>query len=415
MLVQLIYKVLTLVALAAGLALPTAFPEVANVLFLVAACLSVLLGARGTNWRDLFAHPGVMAPLGAIFMLLVAFAATASTPLHILAVLYFAPLLLIAPILALFDRTTGIVTVDGISLMASVGAAAAAIVALVDSLIIGQVRAGTLVNNPIHFAALTLILGFVALAGLSSNRTIVRMAALVAPSLALLAVVLSGSRGPMFAALPLATLAIALVLSRVSQRNALLTLLCLGAIAIVGALVAWFTGVFLRFAVFAELPQLIAGGSTSDGSTSERLQIYLAAWRAFLDSPLVGHGLVGLTGPVLQYMPQGAELGDYQHLHNDLADFAVAGGALGLVAYFLILAAPIAEVLWRGAWRRRGTALYLALVVAAGFFCMGLTNATFGILSQTTLYAFVVALVVHLCRANADPMAPDELTQTTAP
>lgn len=401
---MLIYKILTFLALAAGLALPTAFPEVANVLFLVVAGLSLPLCARDTDWRELLAHPGVMAPLGAVALLLVAFTGTASTPSDSLAVLYFAPLLLIAPTLALFDRTQGVVTLDSISLVAAVGTAAAAIVALVDSAVFGEVRAGSLVNNPIHFAALALILGFVALVGISSRRSIVRMAALVAPSLALFAVVLSGSRGPMVAAIPLATLALAFVLSRVSRRHALLALLCLGAIAIIGVLVAWVTGVFRRFTVFVELPQLIGGGLTSDNSASERLQIYMAAWRAFLDSPLVGHGLMNLASPVSQHLPQGAEI-SYQHLHSDLADFAVAGGALGLAAYFLFLAAPIVETFRRGAWHRRGgAALYLALILVSGFFVMGLTNATFGILSQTTLYAFVTALVVHLSCASAEPM-----------
>lgn len=412
---RLIYTILAWVALAAGLALPTAFPEVANVLFLTAACLSLLVCARGTNWLALLGRPGVAAPLGSIFVLFVAFAITASTPLHFVSALYFGPLLLIGPIVALFDRTRGIVTVDTIGLMASVGAAAAAAIALFDSVVLGQVRAGTLVNNPIHFAALALILGFVALVGLSSTRPLVRIAALVAPSLGLLAVVLSGSRGPMFAALPLVALAAALILTRVSRRRAFLALCCLGAIAVVAVLVAWFTGVFLRFTIFVELPQLLAGGSTTDNSTSERLQIYLAAWRTFLDTPVFGHGLVNLTAPVMQHVPLGIDLSGYQHLHNDLADFAVAGGALGLVAYALILLAPIAEALRGGAWRRQGNALYLALVVSVGFFCMGLTNATFGILSQTVLYAFVVALVVHLCRPDTSATASDELTSPITP
>ncbi|WP_332689150.1 O-antigen ligase family protein [Devosia sp.] len=410
-----ILSAVTWVALAAGLALPTVFPEAANILFLIASGLALVLSEEKAGWMDLIRRPGIALPLLAIALLCVAFALTASTPQHLFAAFYFLPLLMIFPLVALFERSGQIVTVETIGLSASVGAAGAAGVALVDSIILGEVRAGTLVNNPIHFAALALVVGFVALVGMSSKKPAVRLAVLVAPSLSLLAVVLSGSRGPMFAALPLAALAIALVIGRVSRQRALFALYCLAATAIIAVLIAWFTGVFQRFAVFAELPQLLTGGTTNDSSTSERLQIYSAAWRAFLDSPIFGHGLIDLTTPVLQYMPEGAVLGDYQHLHNDLADFAVAGGALGLAAYLLILVAPIVEVVRRGIWMRHPDALYLALVISTGFFCMGLTNATFGILSQTTLYAFVTALVVHLCRTDAQTLASAELTSSAAP
>lgn len=400
--------------MAAGLALPTAFPEVANVLLLIVPGLALLLLARQTGWTSLIRHPGIALPFLAVTLLCVAFAFTASTPLHIFAAFYFAPLLMISPLVALFERAPKVVSVETTGLLASVGAAGAAGVALVDSVILGQARAGTLVNNPIHFAAISLIVGFVALAGVSSKRPFVRVGALVAPSLSLLAIALSGSRGPMFAALPLAVLAMAFVAGRVSGRRALLALYGLVATATIAVIVTWLTGVFRRFTVLAELPQLLVGGATRDSSTSERLQIYSASWRAFQDSPLFGHGLVDLAKAVLHYMPEGELLAGYQHLHNDLADFAVAGGSLGIVAYVLILVAPIAEVLRRGMWGQHRSALYLAFVVSTGFFCMGLTNATFGILSQTTLFAFVTALVVYLCR-DADRLAIDKLTSPAAP
>lgn len=398
----------------AGLALPAAFPEVANVLLLIVGGGASLLLVGHIGRTDFVLRPGIALPFLAVTLLSVAFAFTASTPLHLLTPFYFVPLLTISPLVALFDRGAQVVTVETIGLLAFVGAAGAAGVALIDSVILGQLRAGTLVNNPIHFAAIALILGFVALVGVSSKKRLVRLGALVAPSLSLLAIVLSGSRGPLFAALPLVVLAGAIVVGQVSGRRGLLALFCLAATAVMAALIAWFTGVFERFVVFAELPQLLAGGGTRDDSTSERLLIYSASWHAFMDSPLFGHGLIDLTKAILPYMPDGAPLAGYQHLHNDLADFAVAGGGLGLVAYAFILVAPIVEVIRRGMWRRHRNALYLALVVSVSFFCMGLTNATFGILSLTTLYSLVTALVVHLC-LEEDRMATDTLTSSAAP
>jgi O-antigen ligase len=152
--------------------------------------------------------------------------------------------------------------------------------------------------------------------------------------------------------------------------------------------------------VLSDLVSTFTVGMPQDGSTSERLQMYQGGFRAFLDSPIFGHG-------PLSFMTVARELGEfegYEHLHNDLADFAASAGALGLIAYGLFLAAPIVEVLRAPSSWSRPRLLVLVSTLIAGYFTMGLTNAMFGILSLTTYYAAICLITgVLVDRLSAEP------------
>lgn len=68
---------------------------------------------------------------------------------------------------------------------------------------------------------------------------------------------------------------------------------------------------------------------------------------------------------------------------------------LGLVAYLLILLAPLVEAMRAPASPERRGLVVIAAALTAGYFVMGLTNAVFGILTLTTMYA-AVCLVIGL-------------------
>src|SRR5690606_7233319 len=104
-------------------------------------------------------------------------------------------------------------------------------------------------------------------------------------------------------------------------------------------------------------------GSASDNSTNERIYMYHSAWNAFLASPWFGHGMIDFTAIAGQYAPPGNSFPPSGHLHNDVADFAVIGGGLGLLSYALLLVAPIAGgFVTRGA--NRNPAIYLGIMAA---------------------------------------------------
>ena len=124
----------------------------------------------------------------------------------------------------------------------------------------------------------------------------------------------------------------------------------------------------------------------------------MSAYNAFLASPIVGYGLIGFVEKVVAFPPlSGAPVG-FDHLHNDLADFAVAGGAMGILAYGLFLAAPVVEAVRAPRGRNRRVAVLMSTTICVGYAGMGATNAMLGVMSQTLLYAVVLALVAYFAR-----------------
>lgn len=393
-------KFLTLAALLSGLAIPAVLPEAGNIGYFVIAGLALLLFSLTTPWRQVLARPAVAMPLAAGLLLTLCFAITADSPLDSLAAVFFVPLFLVAPMTELFRRAPKLVTPATIGIAASLGCLAAAGVALYDRFVLHLPRAGSSVNNPIHFADIALMLGFVALVGLYTARVSIRVLAVLALLAAMVAVLLSGARGALVAIAPLSLAAVIVLFLHFGGRaRTLLYILLTVIIAVALAAMAAAFVPNLRFDAFMNAIDALRGRAV-DGSTMQRLVMYQSAWNAFLASPVFGHGLIGFIEATAQYVPQGATFPTYEHLHSDLADFAVIGGALGLVAYAAFLLAPAVDAMTASRAHARPAALYLAVVVPVGYAAMGLTNAMFGVLTQTILYGFCLALVAHLARGE---------------
>lgn len=396
---HLLVRVLAWTALTAGLVLPTIAPATANIAVIALMVLAVPLCWR-SPWRAILRQPGVLLPLLGGIVLLLAFAITARSAMHLVAVLYFAPLYLVGPLVALFDRLRARdmpAVIGGLAFAGSVGAAA---VACYDAFALGLPRAGISVNNPIHFADLALMLGFVSLTGLFGRLGRVRMIFVLGPVLAMVAVILSGSRGPMLAsAALLITVLVLWLFWRLPRRHAWLAAGG-GAVAVVAVLAVLLqTGLVHHVAALGDIATLLQTGAAPDSSTSQRLIMYQSAYDAFLASPIYGHGLIDFIAITAGYAPQGVVFPAYEHLHNDIADFSVVGGIMGLCAYAMFIAAPLASGL-RAAHNRRA-ALMLGATLSIGYLTMGLTNAMLGVLSQTVLFSVGTALVVHLGRTGA--------------
>ena len=381
-------------ALLAGLTLPTLAPGTANIttLVLMGTGLVVVLADLASRlvWRD----PGVRMVLLAGAILLVALVPTARSPLHLIAIMILAPLWLIAPHGALLQRLGGRLRPIVIGAFALVGTAAGSAISAIDVLFFGQERGGWLVNNPIHLADLSLMLGFVALVG-ATESTRFRLLFLLGPMLALVTIWFSGSRGPLLAFVPMLLLGggmLGLLLLPLRKAGA-----ALGAVVVLVGLIGFgavTTGAAGRLGSVSEIGALLSGTS-ADSSTNERLDMLESAASAFAGSPFYGYGLLDYTSVAQGFVPAAKNYGPWGHLHNDTADFAVIGGLLGLLCYALILLAPLVSGLRnRGRWRK--ATIYLGVVTPVGYLSMGLTNAMFGILAQTTLYAVILSLQATL-------------------
>jgi O-antigen ligase len=392
-------------ALVTGLVLPTVLPEVANVSTLVYMALGLLLIATSSKSRAVFRQPAIYLPLLACALLVVALLFTAQSVLHVLAIFVLAPLIFAGSLAAFWSRLGSRLTPTLIGFLALLGTAGAMLVVVFDVFVRGQDRGGWLVNNPIHLADLAVTLGFVALVGVfGSHRW--RLLFLLGPLFAVVTAFLTGSRGPILAIAPLAMMAAATIAFLLLPRRYVVPVL-IGTVCAMAAIVALLvaSGFSARLMSIFDLPSLIASGGGADGSIGERLYMYQSAWNALWASPWYGFGFIDYTYSAAQYAPPGPQWPPSQHLHSDLADFAVIGGGLGLLTYLLFLAAPLVQASKaRGKWRQ--PILYLGVTLPCGYFAMGLTNAMIGILTQTTVYAVVLALIASLAVLSETEKAP---------
>lgn len=376
-------------ALVAALAVSPAFPEATNIVTLAVMAVSLPLLAVPAH-REVFARPRAWLPVAGAFLLLVlALIPTTRSADNFLVLAILAPVWLALPFAALLRRVPRL-TPTAVALLALTGTMVATGITAYDYYDRGISRAGELTMNPIHMGDLVLMLGFIALSGIFDGKGKWRALFLLGPLLALPAVWWTGSRGPLVASagmILIATLYAAHLLQH-RWRNALLGGVALAALAVLAHGLA--TGWLWQIRGIDQLVALLSGGASEDNSVNVRLVMYWGALQAFLASPIWGHGFTGFVQVVVAYAPSaGIEI--FEHLHNDIADFAVIGGLLGLLAYLLILLAPILATSGATPDQRRPT-LYLALITSAGYLGMGLTNAMFGILVLTVLYGVVIAL-----------------------
>lgn len=393
--------VLPWLAILSGLVLPAVAPEIANTTTIILMVLAIALCWR-SDWRRILANPTVAMPLLAGALLVLALAITAKSPWHVGIVLFFAPLFLVGPLTALLERLATRRTLTAIAVAALLGTLGAVAVAGYDAFVLKMTRAGFSVANPIHFADIALVLGCIPLVGLAGRWAPWRLGFLAGPVLGVTAVLLSGSRGPILALLPVGAALLLVALHRLlPHRRFWVGLAALVLVTALGLGLAWQTGWLASQPIVANIFDVLRTGVSPDGSTMERLAMYRTAFAAFLGSPLYGHGMVDFIAITATYAPPGVVFPSYEHLHNDMADFAVIGGVVGLLAYAVLLAAPVVAALRAPAGPARTATLILAVTFTIGYFSMGLTNALFGILSLTVLYAVGLSLITALSGPKA--------------
>jgi len=376
----------------AALAMAPVAPEAANILFLAIGAVAFLM-LRQSDVK-VVRRPAVWMTLTGLTLLALAYCGSSGAA-GIVGLMFVVPLLTVPPLIAAALRTD--LPPRLIAVLALSGAAGAAAIAAAEFTSTGTSRVGEWVANPIHFADLALLVGFLAVLGTLFGRGPGRWLFLLAPLFATVAVLLSGTRGALVALVAmLGTAVVAGILVRqISWRQ-----LAVGAVLLlIGLFAAWIGGVGQTSAVqrvMVDLADIFRTGLPSDESTSLRLQMYEGGLNAFLASPLVGHGpfaFVEAAASRASVRFEGAP-----HLHNDLLDFAASGGVPGVVAYFLFLLAPVAEALKVKDPVTRKTLVLLSATLAVGFFVMGLTNAMFGILNLTVFYATATLVIAALAQ-----------------
>jgi O-antigen ligase len=321
-------------------------------------------------------------------------------------IFYFAPLVAVWPLISLCRGGDAPSPVQ-VAVLGLCGSAGAAAIAIGEYAATGTTRAGGSVANPIHFADAALAAGFLSLLGLVYQKGAARWLFILGPAAASLAVLLSGTRGAVLAlvAMSLTAVVMAVFLRLVSLRVLATGTVFFLTIAVVGV-IAGFGAASGTQRVISGLSEVLRTGVLIDGSTSLRLQMYEGGLRAFLASPVYGHGpfdyaeiAAGWASVPFESVP---------HLHNDLINFAASGGAFGITAYLLFLLAPVTQVLRSPLSSHRLGLITVVCTLVVGYLVMGLTNATFGILTLTVFYS-AICLVSGMYSEQTGPLQPDGL------
>jgi O-antigen ligase len=226
---------------------------------------------------------------------------------------------------------------------------------------------------------------------------------LAAPVLALVIVWMTRSRGPLLAIPPL-FLIITFFVWRVRLREVKWFPFLALAIIIVLLLLAIALMSRGERSVTELLSEVFTGSDITNTGARARVVLQEAGWRAFLDSPWIGHGWAHLMDAVAPYLrPEDAEFARLPQLHNDVLNFAVSGGIVGIACYVAILVSPTIA-----AWRSARDSLYtvrlfgtFALLVV--YATAGLTDLMFGHEFHTAFFVTLNAIILGMCRDAPRP------------
>ena len=292
------------------------FPPLSSYTAVYVTLAAMLLGAvlLGRRLGDIVRHPAYLA----IWLAMALFAVTLPFVWNgaddLLIVLIVLPLALGIGLVALVEvepRFASPTVIGGLCLFGAIGAMAAG---FNDIYVDGLPRAGG-GNNPIHFASLSMTLGFFSLIGLFGTRSRWRLVFLVGPLLGLEAVLLSATRGGVLA-FALVGLLVALLFAVWLRRSARYLVAGAAVLALAGAAVIVTTPDVTNRALqaFSDADAAIVAFFSEDGfdepapnvdpSTDQRIALYRGALGVFRDNPVFGVGTSQIIPAAREFFPE---------------------------------------------------------------------------------------------------------------
>jgi O-antigen ligase len=389
-----ILALLASVLVVSGLVFADVAPHVADYIVLIAGAAG-LIAAIVHRDAILAARQWWMLLLAlALLTLTLPFVYRGSTDL--VPILALAPFLVVPGVAFLLAQNQSLLRTFALPLLCLFGAIAAALLGLSEYIATSGARV-EVGNNPIHYGGIAVLLGFMALTGICVGRSPWRMLFFLGPIAGMLAAILSGSRGPLLAGMAMAVSSMPMLIFWYRRDWALMLAIVIMVLG-VPALALTFGSSMRALSVFGEMTQALGVGSASPTPDVYRTAMYQSALQQFLASPIFGHGFGQIMETVRAAHPELPELATLEHMHSDLADFAALGGLLGVVAYGLIIAAPLTNLRFGKAKPTDRVVALGSALLATGYLFLGLTNAMFGVLPQTVLFALMLGYLIALRR-----------------
>jgi O-antigen ligase len=334
-------------------------------------------------------------------VLAIVFVATADSVSDGLRAFNFTMLFAYGAIAWVLSSRAGEVSAERVTQLAGLGVVLGFMEVAVSALL-GSARATGLNIGPIVLSNALLALGFISLGGMLLRRDRWAWAYVVPPVLAIAATLITTSRGPLLS-VPFAVMAAGgFVWHERFNRSGRAALIGLAALVVVGGALVLVALQGRARSIVTIFNTLIGGGTVVDESARERLVFYSAGWQSFLASPWIGHGWGNIMSSIQGFLAP-ADVGltqIYKQLHNDVLNFAVGAGIVGVICYFTIISAPLI-----GAWRSprdglRAFRLYGATVLTVVYVAGGLTDLMFGFEFHTFLFIMLTAILLGLCRES---------------
>jgi O-antigen ligase len=383
---------LLVIAIAATI-LPPGYPAyIGSYIGLLSAMLAFV--AYGWRERRTFAHPTALAIVAAILLVGAAVPFVYRSPQDILGPVLILPMLSTIA-LGLLARPAGWMPSATVFAVLCLGGALISFIGgAYEHFVLGLYRPG-LGNNPIHYGSLAAMAGGLAMVGVIDTTKPWRYLFLLGPVVGLGCAVIADSRGPMLGGLAMSVVGMATLTIWLWRESLFRVAVLCSATGAAGALV------YLIESGNARVAGILQSGLNifrfTGGSDDIRAALYASAVEILKSSPLVGVGLGQIMATAETLFPDQLAATRFDNLHADWANFAAMAGLLGLIAWLLLLAAPLLLLLDARARQDRVTVLGTTLL-STGQLALGASNATFGILPQTVLYA--VALGYFLMRAR---------------
>lgn len=345
-------------------------------------------------------NPANLVFVAVFVALAAAFAITAEDASDLAYILNFSPLLLAIPFrwqLQREARIDGAVLIGWLSLAGTIGAAGLAIIQIA---VFHQPRVGQPYMNTFHYANTTMLLGFTTLVGWYAPGTHRRWPFLLGPVIGIAAVLASGTRGAILAA-PVLVL-VAFVFALVTARNKRPIIYAgVGGVVVLGLLgvLALNLGFGRTLEAFTASGSALSGGEV-DSNITERLQMWLGGWRAFLASPLFGYGWIDMVPATYPYVDPAYEptMHQFRHLHNGLISFAAGAGLVGVLSFIALSVVPIFAVLATPRDSQFVSRLYLAVTLCVSYAVFQLTFLLIGFDFHTVQYTYMTMVFVAFVR-----------------